>query len=411
MDKLMNNPWFIKVFSLLLAIMLYISVNIETKSGGIVRNAIGQEDTETLMNVPVVVYYDEENLVVSGVPKYVNVTLQGPASIVKPTALQRNFEIYMDLTDLPLGTYTVPIKYKDISDKLKVKIQPAAARITIQERVSKSFPVGVEFINKHKVPEGYSVNQPIVKPNSVTITGARELIDSISSVTAKVNLEGATDTLTQESKVNVYDHRGRKLNIHVHPSVVEVTVPINSPSKTVPLKINQTGTLPDGLSIVKIETVPNKVTIFGPKEKIDPIKFIDGITVNLDEITKDTTLEMDVPMPEGVKSVNPSKVKIHIDVQKEEAKTFKDVPIHVIGLGEQNTVEFIDPKKQAMDVRLYGTPDILNGVTENDVELYIDVSGLGVGEHEVKLEWNGPQNVKWELPKENVKVKISEKNQ
>jgi YbbR domain-containing protein len=96
-------------------------------------------------------------------------------------------------------------------------------------------------------------------------------------------------------------------------------------------------------------------------------------------------------------------------VQKEEAKTFKDVPIHVLGLGEPYTVEFIDPKKQAMDVRLYGTPNILNNVTEDDVELYIDVSGLDVGEHEVKIEWNGPQNVKWELPKENVKIKISEK--
>ncbi|BDG34267.1 CdaR family protein [Saccharococcus caldoxylosilyticus] len=412
MDKLMNNHWFIKVFSLLVAIMLYMSANIEkgAKSGEIIRNAIGQEDTETLTNVPVVVYYDEENLMVSGIPKYVNVTLQGPASIVKPTALQRNFEVYMDLTDLPLGTYTVPIKYKDISDKLKVNIQPSTAKVTIREKVSKDFHVGVAFINKNKVPEGYAVEQPVVKPNSVMITGAKELIDSISSVTATVNLEGATDTITQESKVTVYDHSGRVLNIHAHPSIVEVTVPIKSPSKTVPLKINRTGTLPEGVNIVKIKTVPDEVTIFGPKEKIDSIKFIDGLTIHLDEITEDRTLEMAVPLPEGVKSVDPSKVKIHIDVQKEETKTLKGVPIHVLGLGEPYTVEFIDPKEQAMDVRLHGAPDILNDIKEDDVELYIDVSGLDLGEHEVKIKWNGPQNIKWELPKENVKIKISEKN-
>ncbi|NUK31873.1 YbbR-like domain-containing protein [Parageobacillus sp. VR-IP] len=412
MDKLMNNHWFIKVFSLLVAIMLYMSANIEkgAKSGEIIRNAIGQEDTETLTNVPVVVYYDEENLMVSGIPKYVNVTLQGPASIVKPTALQRNFEVYMDLTNLPLGTYTVPIKYKDISDKLKVNIQPSTAKVTIREKVSKDFHVGVAFINKNKVPEGYAVEQPVVKPNSVMITGAKELIDSISSVTATVNLEGATDTITQESKVIVYDHSGRVLNIHAHPSIVKVTVPIKSPSKTVPLKINRTGTLPEGVNIVEIKTVPDEVTIFGPKEKIDSIQFIDGLTIHLDEITEDRTLEMAVPLPEGVKSVDPSKVKIHIDVQKEETKTLKDVPIHVLGLGEPYTVEFIDPKEQAMDVRLHGAPDILNDIKEDDVELYIDVSGLDLGEHEVKIKWNGPQNIKWELPKENVKIKISEKN-
>lgn len=411
MDKLMNNHWFIKIFSLLLAIMLYMSANIEkeTKSGVITRNTVGQEDTETLTNVPVVVYYDEENLIVSGIPKYVNLTLQGPASIVKPTALQRDFEVYIDLTDLPLGTYTVPIKYKDISDKLKVKIHPSTIRVTIQEKVSKNFSVGVDLINKTKVPEGYTIEQPLVKPNSVTITGAKQLIDSISSVRARIDLDGATDTVTQESRVTVYDSRGNVLNLDVQPSVVEVTVPIKSPSKAVPLKINRTGSLRKGLSIVKIETIPNQVTIFGEKETIDSIEFIDGITIHLDEITKDTTLEMNVPLPKGIKSVDPSKVKIVVDVQEEKTKTLKDVPIHVVGLGDQYTVDFIDPQEGEMDVQLYGAPDVLDSIQTDDVTLYVDVSDLGVGEHEVKAELNGPQNIKWELPKKNVKIKINER--
>jgi YbbR domain-containing protein len=411
MDKLMNNHWFIKIFSLLLAIMLYMSANIEkeTKSGVITRNTVGQEDTETMTNVPVVVYYDEENLVVSGIPKYVNVTLQGPASIVKPTALQRNFEVYIDLTDLPLGTYTVPIKYKDISDKLKVNIHPSAAKVTIQEKVSKNFSVGVDLINKNKVPEGYLIEKPLVEPNAVTITGAKQLIESISSVKARIDLDRATDTVTQESSVTVYDKRGNVLNADVQPSVVEVTVPIKSPSKTVPLKINRTGSLRKGLSIVKIETIPNQVTIFGSKEKINSIEFIDGITIHLDEITEDKTLEVNVPLPEGVKSVDPSKIKIVIDVQKEESKTLKDVPIHVVGLGDQYTVDFVDPQEGAMDVQLYGAPNVLSDITKDDIQLYIDVSDLGVGEHEVKMELNGPQNIKWQLPKENVKIKINER--
>jgi YbbR domain-containing protein len=339
----------------------------------------------------------------------VNVTLQGPASIVKPTALQRNFEVYIDLTDLPLGTYTVPIKYKDISDKLKVNIHPSAAKVTIQEKVSKNFSVGVDLINKNKVPEGYLIEKPLVEPNAVTITGAKQLIESISSVKARVDLDRATDTVTQESSVTVYDKRGNVINADVQPSVVEVTVPIKSPSKTVPLKINRTGSLRKGLSIVKIETIPNQVTIFGSKEKINSIEFIDGITIHLDEITEDKTLEVNVPLPEGVKSVDPSKVKIVIDVQKEESKTLKDVPIHVVGLGDQYTVDFVDPQEGAMDVQLYGAPNVLSDITKDDIQLYIDVSDLGVGEHEVKMELNGPQNIKWQLSKENVKIKINER--
>ncbi|MCZ0756904.1 CdaR family protein [Anoxybacillus sp. J5B_2022] len=412
LDNLMNNHWFMKIFALLLAIMLYMSVNIEEKESksGITRNSIGQTDIETVTNVPVVTYYDEQNLVVSGVPKTVNVTLEGPASILKPTALQRDFEIYVDLTNLELGTYTVPIKYKNISDKLTVKIEPSTAKVTIQEKVSHDFSVDVDFIHKNKLADGYSVEEPIVKPSVVTITGAKDVVERVALVKARVDLDGALDTLKQESRVMAYDREGRILDVNINPSVVEVTVPIKSPSKSVPLKINRTGTLKEGLSIVKIETVPNEVTIFGPKDKIDSIEFIDGITINLDDITSDTTLEVPVPLPEGVKSVDPAKVKIHIQVQQEETKTFSSLPIHVLGLGDQYTVQFLNPKDGNMDVQVSGAPSVLDSIRADDLQLYVNASELGVGEHEVEVEVNGPQNITWKLPDNKAKIRISQRS-
>lgn len=409
LDNLMNNHWFMKIFALLLAIMLYMSVNIEGKESksGITRNSIGQTDVETVTNVPVVTYYDEQNLVVSGVPKTVNVTLEGPASIVKPTALQRDFEIYVDLANLELGTYTVPLKYKNISDKLKVTIEPSTAKVTIQEKVSRDFSVDVDFIHKSKLVDGYSVEEPIVKPSVVTITGAKDEVERIALVKARVDLDGAVDTVKQESRVRAYDRKGKLLNVNINPSVVEVTVPIKSPSKSVPLKINRVGTLKEGLSIVKIEAVPNEVTIFGSKDKIDPIEFIDGITVNLDDITSDTTLEVPVPLPEGVKSVDPAKVKIHIQVQQEETKTFSSLPIHVVGLGDQYNVQFLNPKDGNMDVQVYGAPSVLDSIRADDLQLYVNASELGIGEHDVEIEVNGPQNITWKLPSNKAKIRIS----
>jgi YbbR domain-containing protein len=413
MDKLMNNHWFMKIFSLLLALMLYMSVNIEkeTKSGSLTRNSVGTTSEETVTEVPVVVYYDKENLVVSGIPEFVNVTLEGPASILKPTKLQRDFEIYADLTDLGLGRHTIPLKYKNISDKLEVTITPAVVNVVIDEKVSKDFPVEVDFIHKNKIADGYSVEHPIVKPNLVTVTGAKELVEKVALVKARVNLEGAKETVEQQSRVIVYDKDGKELDVEVEPSVVEVTVPVKRPSKSVPVKINQKGKLKEGLSLVKIEAVPNEVTIFGPKDKIEQIDFIDGITVNLDEITKDTTLEMKVPLPEGVKAVYPEKISIHIDVQEEQSQrqTFSQIPIEILGLGEQYSLQFLDPEDGKLDIVAYGTPSILNNIKLADIDLYINVSELGVGEHEVAVEVNGPQNITWDLSQNKIKVKITEK--
>jgi YbbR domain-containing protein len=411
-DKLMNNHWFMKAFALLLAIMLYMFVNIEEKEmkSGATRNSVGQTDIETVTNIPVVTYYDEENLVVSGVPKFVSVTLEGPASILKPTVLQRNFEVYVDLTNLELGTYTVPFKYKNISDKLTVAIQPATAKVTIQEKVSKEFSVDVDFIHKNKMADGYTTEQPIVKPDTVTITGAKDLVDRIALVKARVDLSGAADILRQESRVIAYDRNGRVLDVDINPSIVDITVPIKSPSKSVPLRINQTGTLKKGLSIAKIETVPNEVTIFGPKEVIDPIEFIDGITINLNEITENTTLEVKVPLPQGVKNVDPQKIKVNIQVQQEEEKTLSALPIDILGLSDQYTAQFIDPENGTMDVQLQGAASVLDHIQPDDIQLYVNANELGAGEHDVEVEVNGPENIKWNLPKNKAKIRIIQRS-
>ncbi|ABO65537.1 YbbR-like domain-containing protein [Geobacillus thermodenitrificans] len=422
MDKLMDHPWFIRVVSLLLAIMLYMSANVGAKTGEQTRNTFGQEDTETLIDVPVVAYYDEENLIVSGVPQYVNVTLQGPASIVKPTALQRNFEVYVDLTDLPLGTYTVPIKYKDVSEKLKVNIQPASVKVTIREKVSKRFPVSVEFFNRNKMPDGYSVGEPTVEPGTVTITGSKELIDDISFVKAIVDLEGATETLAKKVRVRVYDRQGNEIDVEPQPSVVEVTVPVKSASKTVPLQVQTTGELPDGVRLVSIHPEPEQVTIYGSKGALDRIKQLDGLTVDLDNVKDDTTVELDVPLPDGVKRIDPSKIKVHINVEKvekaeneenkvekDEVRTWENIPINVVGLSDSYQADFLEPVGGKINVRLIGPPDIVRGLTKDDVRLYVDVSGLDAGEHRVTIRWDKPEQVRWEPSAETAMVNISEK--
>ncbi|MBB5356404.1 YbbR domain-containing protein [Anoxybacillus mongoliensis] len=406
MDKWMNSPWFIRIFSLLLALMIYVSVNIETQSNSMSRNTVGQTDVETVTDVPVVAYYDQENLVVSGIPQSVNVMLEGPKSIVTPTKLQRDFEVYVDLSKLSIGQHTVPLKYRNISEKLRVTIDPATITVTIDERVSKDFPVEVDFINKSQIADGYSPEQPIVKPNVVKVTGAKSLIDKVALVKARVDLKGVEETIERESKVTVYDKEGNVLPLDVEPSIVDITVPIKSPSKTVPLKIERKGTLREGLSIVKMEVIPSEVTIFGPKAKIDEIEFLSGIEVDLSDITSDTTLQVDVPVPKGVKVVDPAKVTILIEVEQEKERTFDNVPIEIIGLNDAYKAELIDPVDRNITLTALGAQRVLNAIQLKDIEVYLNVSELGIGEHTVPIEVNGPQNVRWKLPQKEATIRI-----
>ncbi|QFT87239.1 YbbR-like protein [Bacillus sp. THAF10] len=416
MDKFINNRWVMKIIALLLAFMLYMSVSIENTSTQQRETTSpppfsGSNDAATVTDVPVETIYDRDNFVVSGIPQAVKVTLEGPTASVKPAALQKDFEVFADLSELGVGTHQVPLQYRNLSEKLEVNIEPSEASVTIHERITKDFPVDVDFINQGQMENGYQAEKPIVKPNIVKVTGARELIDSIALVKARVDLKDANESIEQQSKVTVYDREGNALNVEVEPAVVDVSVPVTSPNKSIPLRINRKGSLKENLSITNVTAEPNEVTIYGPKDVLDEIDFIDKVDLDLTKITESTTVEVDVPVPDGVKRVVPEKVKIKVEVEKEEQVTFTNVPINNIGLSEGLEMEFVDPETGLMDLTVLGSPSVLEKITSEDMEMFVNITDLKAGEHEVPIEINGPQNVSWDLPKRNVKIRLIDTNE
>lgn len=417
MDKMFNNHWVMRIIALLMALMLYVSVNIETpapkKQPGPVTSMFpsapseSAKDTETINDIPVKTYFDQENLVVTGVPETVDVTLSGPTNALLKTKQLKDFEIYADLQDLSIGSHRVQLKHKNISDNLEVNLNPAVITVNVEEKVTRDFPVEVDFINKSKIKTGYTAQEPIVKPNVVRVTGSKTLIDGIALIKSRVNLQDADETIETESKVTVYDRDGNILPVEVYPSVVDVTVPITSPSKKLPFKLKNEGELGEGLSISNIEAVPNEVTVYGPLDVIDPLEFIDGVTVDLSKIKDDTVLNVDIPVPDGVTKVSPEKIQIKIDVEKEEEKVLEDLPVKVRGMSEGKIIQFMDPDSEALDLSVVGAPSVVTNIKPSDLELFVNVTDLSDGEHDVKVEVNGPQDIKWTLPEDEVKVKIS----
>ncbi|HZH62491.1 MAG TPA: CdaR family protein [Metabacillus sp.] len=410
MDKLMNNHWVMRVIALFLALMLYASVNIETGTQANKPStplSSSSLDTAVVTDIPVVTYFDEEDLVVTGVPETVNVTLEGPTGSLIKARQQKDFEVYAELTNLSIGSHRVNLKIKNLSSDLKASISPSVITVSIEEKISKDFPVEVEYINEDKLEEGYTPDQPIVSPNSVRITASKEIIDRISKVQATINLEAAKETINKESRITIYDSDGNILPVEVEPSVVDVTVPIKSPSKALPFKVVREGELKKGLSILSMETEPKEITVYGPLDVLDSYEFIDGVTVDLSEIEKDTVLEVDVPIPEGIEKVSPETIKIDVDVDEQEEKSFSNKKIEEVGMAEGKVFDFLDPDIGEIDVKIYGAPSVINEITSDDIELYINLSNLSDGEHEVQVQVNSPQNITWSLEQEKIKVRIS----
>lgn len=386
--------------------MLFLMVNADNNNqpGGIPGVTNG---SRVLEEVDLTVYYDEDRHVLTEAPESVQVTLRGPQNVLTLLQLANpRFELYVDLRGREAGVYYERVNHRGFSPDLSVSVLPVTVRVTIQDKQTVSFPVEIELTNRGQIEEGYTVGTPTVSPSNVDITGAQGLVEQIASVRAVVDVSGRNATFQQATGLVVLDQSGNEININTDPPVVDVTVPITSPNKEIPVRIDREGNLPPGIAIESITADPNTVTIFGPVSVINDISFIDGITVDLSEITEDTSIEVSIPVPQGVERIEPETITITIDITEEEEREFSDFQIEAIGLPEDREFSFINPEEGAITLTLMGSSNVLNRIERNDLQLYIDLDGLAVGEHTVPLQFNGPQNVRVNLGRSNIRVLI-----
>jgi YbbR domain-containing protein len=404
MDKLMDNPWFIKILALLLAVLLYSSI---PNSGDV--NVPGKQSSVTIKDFPVKVYYDTENLVVSGIPETVDITLKGPMTHVQSANTLRNFEVFVDLTNAKIGKQKVKLEVKDLSDKLKATLKPDTVTVSVQEKITKEFKVEAEF-NKGQIEDGYSAGQPIVEPNKVKITGAKSAIDRITYVKATVEAkEKWKETVTKEATVQVLDKDLNKLDVSVEPGTVKVTIPIKDNSKTVPITVQKKGTPPTGVTIESIDLDVKEATIIGPEDMLKDTESV-RVEVDVSKITENTTLDLPVIISNGITKVTPQMVKATVVVKKMEEKTVSGIPLKIRGLSENFNAEINDPVNQMISLLVTGPSAAVNGLKPEDFSVYVDLSSLSEGDYDVNIRIEGPKELNWKPDKAKAKIKITNNN-
>lgn len=414
-DKMVDTRWFMKIVALILALFLFDSVYDADKELKEI-NVPGQQDSAIIEDVPVKSYYDTENLVVTGTPDTVDLSLEGPKSHLESAKKQQNFEVYIDLTNAEIGSQRVEIKIRDISDKLDVNINPQYADVTVHEKVTQEFKVDAEF-NNSLLGEGYTAEAASAEPKTVKITGAKEVIERISFVKATLDVKGPiTETIADDATVRVLDREMNKLDVIVEPQVIRVTVPVKQLSKTVPVTIVRNGEPQDGVTINSIKLDVNEASITGREDILNETESV-RVEVDVSKIEKDTVLTLPVIIPDGISAVDPKTVKASVDVSIEESagkeeeesteepaeetqgqdqeltKTFSSLAINLDGLSEEYEAVLKNPASGRTSITVTGNSSTVQDLKADDFNLYLSLADLGEGDHEVPINVDGPSGV------------------
>src|SRR5690606_7067041 len=88
MDKIFDSHWALRITALILAVSLFFYVQSLSNDN---KESNSNIQADILVDVPLEVYYDDTNLIVSGLPETVDVKIEGSMQLVMQTKILKDY--------------------------------------------------------------------------------------------------------------------------------------------------------------------------------------------------------------------------------------------------------------------------------------------------------------------------------
>ena len=401
-DHVIFNPKYTKIVALCLAILLYITVNINNDDSIF---ASPLQSSKDISNLSVSAIYNSDVFELSGLPESVNVTVTGDSANVT-SAVNMGGYIIANLEGLTEGTHQVKLTSEGFNSNVNIKIDPSNAVVTLKKKTTRQFDISYDFINLDKMENIYSLGTPVFEYAKVNVRASKETLDSITFVKALIDVTNVTGEFTQKAKIVAYDKNGQPVNADIVPDEISVTVPVSSPNKVVPIEVEINGTLPDNLAIDSISMDQKSVTIYASESVLSKI---DKVVVTLDAstISKDTTILRPISLPSGVNSSNVNQLTLDIKVKEAVTKVIDNVNIYY--RNNTNNYKFTPVDgKTTTSVEVSGTLENVESITADDIYVSFDMGNARPGVQEFTLSVDQPSSslVKYTLKDDTYSVNV-----
>lgn len=389
LDYIINRPNFIIYVSLILAVLMFVLIDSRVIT-------LVESEAEVITNIPVKVNYNEEAYVVEGIPETVDIVLIGRKSDIYLAKQLGTNAVLLDLTDYEArdSAYKVYLTYTKSIDSINYKLDPSYVSVTIKDKISITKPITYDLVNSDALNEKLSVESVELSKTEVVVKGSEDALNKIAAIKALIDLDNNSlkDAGTYEVgniSLLAYDSKGNVLdNVEIVPTTLTANITLDTYSKSVPLKVLTTGNLVTGKSIASILINNNnshQVTIYGDEETIGDITSV-PVTINVDEQGANNTKSYNVTInkPGGVRALSESKATITVTFGDERQKEVNISTISSKNLASNLTANIVGTNSIGVIVK--GVQSVIDNVTENNINAYIDLEGYTAGEYDVQVK-------------------------
>lgn len=404
LEKFLVNRQSLVVISLLLALLTFYAI--DKKHISLIDNS-----AEILYNQKVEVKYDEASYVVEGVPDEVDVTLVGRKMDVYLAKQYPLNNVTLDLTGYTPGSYSVGFKYEQAVSSVEYKVDPSSVNIRIYDKISVKKELSTDIIHRDNLDSKLNIDSIILDNDVVLVEGASHRLDEVAIVKAVVdvdklsNVKVGTTTLSDIPLI-AYDSDGNKVDVEIVPSKVSAAIKITSPSKEVPIKLNVKGKLED-VAIKSLTPSIKTVTVYGNQETIDTIEFL-PVTVDVTGVKEDKTYSINLTKPTGIREISVKTITVELEVGSIVSRDIPNIPIDAINLQSGYTVQVIGEQNRTATAIVKGSKEVVDAIDSSEIQAYVNLEGLGAGEHTVTVEVTGDNTTVTYAPRvKEIKVRIT----
>jgi len=340
---------------------------------------------ERVFQVPIEIIGQEPDVeIMNEFPEQLAMTLYAPVTILDELNTENvNLRAWIDLSGLARGTHTLEVHYvlpTDIRPLRLIEVSPKIIEITVEQLVSKTLPIDREALGDPAL--GYQLGGITWSAEEVTISGRMSDVEKVVSVEATLDISGATEDVQRSVNLRpLTENNTIVAEVTLLPERISVTqtVTLQGGYRNMVVRVVTVGQVAEGYRQTNITVSPPNVLVFSPNvEMIDELPgFIDSKELDISGAVDDIETILSLNLPEGVSVIGDPNVLVQVGIAAINGS------ISLIGI-LPGLVATVAP--DVLEVIVYGPIPMLPSLTDVDVRIVVDLTGLDEGVYQLSPE-------------------------
>lgn len=258
---------------------------------------------------------------------------------------------------------------------------PDKVALSIVEWGAKEVDITVNYVGS--VELDYIVDKDGIQLDyeKVTITGPRSVIDQITQARIDVDLNGRDQTFNESFRYTLCDAEGEPVDaaqVKTNVAEVNMTLRIQRVKEiSLLLDVKYGGGATPQTATVKID--PETIKVAGSEALLEGLDNLMLGTVNLADITEDTTLTFPINLTEGLTNLSgQTEATVTITFPDLEVKTLSVNRIQVVNVPSGMRVNV---GTQVCSVTVRGPKAQIDAITEAHLTVRVDLTNVELGEN------------------------------